>query len=536
MRESTSMTLHDSLQASASRYPDRVALVDGVHRITYSVLVGKVEAATSFLVREGVAPGDRVAILLENSVEYVVAYFSVLRAGGIAVPLSDQVAGRGLAKALGDCRPTVVIVHRKLLGVLRECLLALPSVKMAIVAWRGALEQRDDDGSYAEKGFSLDGTRSFRMSEVVKADSDPATFPIVGASDLALILYTSGTTGDPKGVMLTHRNLLANADSIIDYLKLGSSDSVLVVLPFHYSYGNSLLTTHVRAGATLVLENAFLYPNVVLDRMVQEGVTGFAGVPSTFAILLHRSNFRRYSFPSLRYLTQAGGAMAPKHALELLRILPGTQIFIMYGQTEASARLTYLEPSELLRKAGSIGKAIPGVHIRLLKEGGTPADVGEMGEIVASGENIMAGYWNNPGETNRVLRGGGLHTGDLALADEEGFLYIVGRSKEMIKSGAHRISPKEIEEVILEMPSVHEAAVIGIEDEILGEAILAYVVPNHGGGTTEREILKHCRNNLPPYKIPKQVCLVAELPKTASGKVRKHALGSRTQPAAEPTR
>jgi acyl-CoA synthetase (AMP-forming)/AMP-acid ligase II len=351
---------------------------------------------------------------------------------------------------------------------------------------------------------------------------EPAAEPYcsgLSEGDPALLLYTSGTTGEPKGVMLTHRNLTANAESIIEYLGLSDSDKVMVVLPFHYSYGNSLLTTHLMVGGTLVLENRFVFPNLVLDKIREEQVTGFAGVPSTFAILLNRSNLRKSAFPSLRYVTQAGGAMSPKLARELQEALPGTDVFIMYGQTEAVARLTYLDPSELIRKAGSIGKAIPGVRITLRKEDGAFASPGEVGEIVAEGENVMAGYWNNPDATKTVLKDGRLHTGDLARADGEEFLYIVGRRSEMIKTGGHRVSPKEIEEVISGVPGVHEVAVVGVPDEMLGQAIRAFVVREPGGTVTMKDVLKHCSRNLEPFLVPHEVVFRDDLPKSPSGKV-----------------
>jgi acyl-CoA synthetase (AMP-forming)/AMP-acid ligase II len=267
-----------------------------------------------------------------------------------------------------------------------------------------------------------------------------------------------------------------------------------------------------------------MYPNTVFDKMIEEGVTGFAGVPSTFAIMLNRSNIRNYRFPGLRYVTQAGGAMSPQYARELSRILPNTQVYIMYGQTEATARLTYLEPEGLLERSGSIGKAIPGVEIDIITEGGVPASNGQEGEIVAKGKNIMAGYWNDPEQTNKVLKEGRLHTGDIARRDEDGYLYIVGRRSDMIKSGAHRISPKEIEEVILEMDEVHEVGVVGIPDEILGEAIRAVIVLKDGFESDAKKVQRYCQTKLASFKIPKEVVFARELPKTSSGKIRKFLL------------
>ncbi len=216
--------------------------------------------------------------------------------------------------------------------------------------------------------------------------------------------------------------------------------------------------------------------------------------------------------------------MSSRHAGDLQQALPGVKIFIMYGQTEATARLTYLDPQDLSRKPGSIGKSIPGVSIVLKKENGTEAAPGETGEIVARGANVMEGYWNNPSETEKVLRPDGLHTGDLARFDDEGYLYIVGRRSDMIKSGAHRISPKEIEEAILEHPGVAEAAVVGLPDEILGEAVHACVVLKEETKMDGRELLLHCRRSLPLFKVPKRIVFLESLPKTSSGKVNRPVL------------
>ena len=516
------MILPEYLARVARSSPRKEMLIQGNRRISYGQLYEGAERFAAFLLAEGFRPGERATILLENSPEYVLCYFAVMKAGGVVVPLSDQTMARGIRTVVNDCTPTTLITQDKHLETVSKTLKDLPSVRRTVIVSLGDIE--GDRGDELRSGHEIPGIRFHALSGILRASGSWERFPDVDITDLALILYTSGTTGSPKGVMLTHGNLSANAESIVSYLHLTADDRGMAILPFYYSYGNSLLTTHVAAGGSLVLHNSFVFPNVILNKMIQEEATGFSGVPSTFAILLNRSNIRKLSFPRLRYVTQAGGAMSPAHALELTRVLPNAEIFIMYGQTEASARLSFLEPRDLVRKAGSIGKAIPGVVLTVRTKEGAEASCGDTGEIVASGGNIMAGYWNQPEETAKVLRKDGLHTGDLARTDEEGFLYIVGRKSEMIKSGAHRISPKEIEEVLLEIPKVHEVVVAGVEDEILGETIAAFIVPMEGSEPTEDEVLAHCRKNLPPYKVPKRVTFLAELPKTESGKVRRHEL------------
>jgi long-chain acyl-CoA synthetase len=258
--------------------------------------------------------------------------------------------------------------------------------------------------------------------------------------------------------------------------------------------------------------------------MQEHAVTGFAGVPSTFAMLLHHSNLRSVSLPALRYVTQAGGPMPPARVQEWLRAVPAVPFFVMYGATEAAARLAYLPPTELQRRPGSIGRAIPNVELRVLKENGDLTGPGEVGEIVARGLNISSGYWNCPEETRERFGPEGYRTGDLAFTDADGFLYVVGRRHEMIKVGAHRVSAKEIEEALYEHPAVYEAAVVGISHELLGEAPLAHVALRQSGGAGEADLLAFCRKRLAEHKVPTRIVLHADLPKNGAGKIDKKAL------------
>lgn len=516
------MLVSEFLSNSAARNPDNEFLVWRGRRITYGFMMQKVDALAAGLVGEGLAAGDRVGFCMGNSPEYVLAYFAVLNAGAIVVPISDQMNGRGIAKILNDCRASLLVIDQTVLPPVLQVVLEIPSLRRVVVVNKGTFTEEEEEGKIDK--FPSEHPGILQLGQVLKESEEKVVPHPTREQELAMILYTSGTTGSPKGVMLTHRNLVENADSIVQSLRLTSRDKTTVVLPFYYSYGNSLLTTHAKVGGCLLIERNFVYPNAVLENMVREDVTGFAGVPSTFAILLNRSGIRKYAFPKLRYVTQAGGAMSPKHAQELAQILPNAEIFIMYGQTEASPRLTCLDSADFLRKPGSIGKPIPGVKITVRGEDSTPCAPKEVGEIVAEGNNIMQGYWDEPEETARVLRDDGLHTGDMAWMDEEGYLYIVGRKSQMIKSGGHRISPKEIEETILEIPGVHEVAVVGVEDEILGESITAYVVPKGRGVIESQVVRRHCMERLSIHQVPRDVLFVDELPKTATGKVKKHEL------------
>ena len=339
---------------------------------------------------------------------------------------------------------------------------------------------------------------------------------------MASIVYTSGSTGKPRGAVLSHLNIVSNTRSIVEYLRLTADDRILAVLPFYYIYGKSLLNTHFSVGGSVVIDNRFLYPNVILQTMQDQEVTGFAGVPSTFTILLNRSNLRDRKFPKLRYVTQAGGAMAPSVQKDVADAFSPAQLYVMYGATEASARLSYLDPGDLSRKWGSIGKAIPNVELFVADESGRPLGPGEQGEIVARGSNIMSGYWGHPEETRKVLRHGLYFTGDIGVTDEEGFTFVVGRTKDMIKIGGNRVSAKEIEEAIQEHPSVIEVAVVGVADDVLGEAPKAFVVAQEGSqARIQAEMVEFLRDRLAFFKIPKSLEFRDALPKNESGKIQK---------------
>jgi acyl-CoA synthetase (AMP-forming)/AMP-acid ligase II len=490
------MLLHDFLKMSTERYPENEAVVHLARRMTFAELDILSDHIAVHLTTAGVRLGDRVILYIENSCDYVTAYFGALKAGAIVVPLNVAMVASEILVMIGDCLPAAVLTVKRRLPAVANIFQVFGKICPVIPV---------DDVSpedFSEVGRSL---------------------PQISNNNLAAILYTSGTTGRPKGVMLTHENLCANALSIVGYLELNPADRVAAILPFYYSYGNSLITTHVMVGGTLVIDNRFMYPNTVLETMRREAVTGFAGVPSHFAILLHKSSLRNTLLPALRYVTQAGGHLAPDMVREFRRILPQVKFYIMYGQTEASARLTYLHPEFLDSKPGSIGKAIPDVEIRVVDETVARIAPGQVGEIVAKGKNIMAGYWNDPEGTAQVLKDGWLHTGDLARTDEEGFLYIVDRKKDIIKTGGTRISPSEIEDIVRGMPGIHECAVVGIPDRILGEALKLFVVPDEKG-VTQKEVLNFCRQHLSPFKIPKYIELVRALPYTPSGKIKRELL------------
>ncbi|MEJ2454247.1 MAG: class I adenylate-forming enzyme family protein [Candidatus Thiodiazotropha sp.] len=500
------MHLVERFRRTISEWHDTVAVSHEDQRVSYGELGRLTANVSAHLLRQGLERGDRVAILVANSANYIAIYYGIWAAGGMTVALNTQAKARDIVNWTRHAGAKWLFVDASHPELDRISELTKDTIEIIRVGKHNDSDQGDE----------------IWQGIVKSAESFPEI--ALEESDLASIIYTSGTTGQPKGVTLSHANLAANVDSILSYLKLNHTDSIVNVLPFYYSYGNSILHTYIAVGAKLVLENNLLYPHRVIERISNEGVTGFSGVPSTFSLILGRVKLENYDLSCLRYLTQAGGPMPPAITDRLIDTLPQVKLFIMYGQTEASARLSYLPSDKVLEKRGSIGIAIPGVTLEIRDKAGNVVAPGQTGEICAKGPNIMRGYWLDEEKTNQAIVDGWLHTGDLAHYDEDGYIYIDGRSSEMIKSGGNRISPKEVEEIIQEIEGVQEVAVVGVKDEVLGEVIKAYVVPAVGANIDMRAIQRYCKQNLAVYKIPKFVELVQVIPKTASGKVQRFAL------------
>ncbi len=472
-------------------HPEKAAVMYRGRRYTYADLRVLVDTQKARLINAGLTEKSRAIVWMENSPEYVATYLAVLEVKGIVVGLHPQTTAEEVGRIVRHVDATGLIVS--------------PAVKQWTMG----------DFESAGLRFLLAGEDLYRMQYRSSGQMAP--------EGVAQIIYTSGSTGRPKGVVLTHQNLVANTHSILGYLQLTTGDSVMAVLPFVYAYGNSVMLTHLFVGGTLVIENNMLYPHVVLDSMIKAGVTGLSGVSTTYALLLNRSNLKSYALPSLRYLTHAGGPMPSELLARIRTVFPDSRIFLMYGQTEASARLTFLPPELLEVKKGSAGRAIPGVALKIVKDGGEMAESGEMGEVWACGENIMQGYWQDPELTAEVLRDGWLHTGDLGRLDADGYLTIEGRNNEMIKSGAYRISPTEIEDVLLQHEQIQEAGVVGIDDPILGQKICAVVALKEAVALTDQDVMAYCARRLVQYKRPKVIAIVPALPKSPSGKIlRQH--------------
>jgi len=425
-------------------------------------------------IKEEFGQGKKIVLISPNSNFFIVSYLAVMKSGNVVVPLNPAIEKEGLDYVIEQGEVTFGFMSHIVVRRLQ------PDIEIII-----------------------DEKKLARIEEELHA----ANWVVENSFDensLAQIIYTSGSTALPKGVMLSHKNIKANTSSIIEYLKLTAYDIMEVVLPFFYCYGLSLLHTHLKVRGSIVMNNNFIFLGSVINDLKKYNCTGFAGVPSHFQILLRKSDsFVKSEFPSLKYVTQAGGKLHKVFIEEFGNHFPNVNFFVMYGQTEATARLSYLPPERLDDKLGSLGKGIPGVQLEVVDSEGIPVIPGVVGEIIAKGDNVMLGYFKDAQATQETIKNGWLYTGDLAKVDEDGFIYHAARRKEIIKIGGRRVSPKEIEEVLVSMHGVVDCTIEGVDDAILGEAIKAILVVNTTDHTITADAVKaYCSTKLASYKIP----------------------------------
>lgn len=515
--------LHDALGESASRLGDKVALVCGRERLTYREIEARANALAHALRAQGVARGDRVLVFGGNTAETALAFWAALKADAVPCIVGPLTRSEKLRELVEDCRPAALVTEARLREAWHE---AARSRHLRSLIVSGPLEE----GAASPAGELLRWDDALAWGERGRA---PARHNI--DIDLAAIIYTSGSTGESKGVMLTHRNMLAACASIVTLLELQADDVILSALPLAFNYGLYQMIMAFRQGARLVLEPSFTYPARVLRRMAEEGVTGFPGVPTVFSVLGELRTPARLDLSCVRYVTNTAGALERKHIRTLQALFPRARIFSMYGLTECK-RCTWLPPQDLERKPGSVGFAIPNTEMWIVDEHDREVPPGTVGQLVIRGATVMQGYWERPEATARALRPGRLpgervlYTGDLCRIDEEGYLTFIGRMDDMIKSRGVSIAPQEIETALLGMPGIREAAVIGVPDARLGQALKAFVVRERGAALDALEVQRRCRGALAAHLVPKYVELVAELPRTDTGKINKLALSR--QPAA----
>ncbi|MBI2216461.1 MAG: acyl-CoA ligase (AMP-forming), exosortase A system-associated [Candidatus Rokubacteria bacterium] len=518
--------IHRMLRTSAARQPDKEALVHRDERLGYAEMAQRVNGLACGLREAGVERRDRVGIFLDHSVPLALSIFAVSQAGGVFVPINAVLYPDQVGHIANDCQMKGLITSTSKLPALAPVLATVPSLQFLVIV--------DDGGSARADGVALPVHDFARLSR-----PSAQACPDLGIDrDLAALLYTSGSTGKPKGVMVTHAQVMAGSSIVSTYLGIAESERILSVLPFSFDAGLNQLMTAVQQGATCILTR-FVFAREIVQVLERERITGLAGVPTVWALLAQPSSaLARTPLPHLRYITNTGGRM-PKAVLDQLRkALPNAKVFLMYGLTEAF-RSTYLPPEEVDRRPSSIGKAIPNTEILVINDDGQPCKPGEVGQLVHRGPTVSSGYWGRTDLTNEVLRphplipaelGGDervCYSGDLVTMDEDGFLYYIGRRDTMIKSSGFRISPTEVEEILFSSGRLRGAAVIGIPDDILGQAVKAFVVAREGERLDTASLMEFCATRMPRYMVPAAIEVLDELPKTGTGKVDYPALRRR---------
>lgn len=461
----------------------------GKEKLSHEELLLQVQLFASYL-RYRFGENQNIILCSPNNIFFIVSYLSIIKSGNVCIPVDPSITAGNLK----------YIVNETSAAVLLRPNLSKADIEDRVIA------------VFDEKDFA----------DVIIAKELLYPFDAVfDENRIAEIIFTSGSTGRPKGVVISHKNLIANTLSVVEYLKITENDRILVVLPFYYCYGLSLLHTHLKAKGSVVINSSFVFTGGVINDLIKFKCTGFAGVPSHYQILLRKTkSFLNMSFPDLRYVTQAGGKLHNVFIEEFNSIFPQVEFFVMYGQTEATARLSYLPPALLRSKLGSIGKGIPGVELKVVDQNYREVKPGETGEIIARGDNIMVGYYKDEELTRQTFYNGWLKTGDLAVTDDDGFIFLTARSKEILKIRGKRVSPKEIEEIILNMKEVVDCSVIAIDDEIEGEALTAQVVlqDEFKDKINSQAIIDFCSLYLEQFKVPSRILFLEKMNINSTGK------------------
>lgn len=505
-----------TLVNTATLHPQQPAVVTARGQLEYGELLRRARCLAATLRRLDVGPREPVVLFLENDLACCVSIYASLFAGTVFVVVNPQTPAEKLAFIIDDCAAAALVTEAHLLRTAAPAASGRPTLRAVIC-----------DGERP----SLEGLAAHSFEEALAGPELDGPDPVIPL-DLAALVYTSGTTGTPKGVMISQQSMLFTIGSLCDYLTLDATDRILSVLPLAFTYGLYQLLTATAVGATLNLERSFTYPARVLERLAATASTTVPGVPSIFARLIAMHRKEPLRFPSVRRVTNAAAALPEAHLPVIGEIFPNAAVFPMYGQTEC-ARACFLSPELVSRKPGSVGKAIPGTELLIRSPEGAPVPTGEVGILHVRGPHVMAGYWHRPEETVRTLVPGPLPgermlcTHDWFRVDDEGCHYFVGRSDDIIKTRGEKVSPAEVESVLCGIDGVVEAAVIGVPDEIMGEAVRAHVVLEEGATLGAKDLEAACRQRLEIFMVPRDFIIEAELPKTANGKVSKRDLRAR---------
>jgi long-chain acyl-CoA synthetase len=496
--ERPKMPLDQILSKSAENFGEKAAIVWNDKEYSFKDLDSMSNKFAHALLEKGLTKGDRVCIFMQNSPEFVVSHFGIIKAGCITVPLNVMYRKRELVHMVNDSGATVMVTSEGNLPYVLEVRNDLKSLREIIVTSSNVPEGCLSFYRLLENGVD-------KPTDVRNADDD-----------VAVICYTSGTTGSAKGAMITHSNFISNISTLSQLWELTDRDKLMMALPMFHVHGLGIAVHGmVYCGYTMVLLERF-DAKKVMEGIDKYKCTVFMGVPTMYIKLLELDDCK-YDLSSMRLWT-VGSAPMPVDAMEKFKERYGFELLERYGMTETAVVIAS-NPLKGKRKPGSVGLPIPGVEVKIVDDEDNPLPVNEVGEIVVRGPNVMKGYWNRPQETEEAFRNGWFHTGDLGKIDEEGYLHIVGRKKEMIISGGFKVFPREVEEVLHTHPKVKEVAVVGIPDPVRGESVKAYIVLKDGTTATEKELDEYCRNNLAAFKVPRIYEFVSSIPRTPSGKI-----------------
>lgn len=513
---------HDLIESSSVDYPNSIALTLKDQKLSYQELQKNSLSITRSLTAVGIEQFDRVGIYLPKTFEAVSSFIGVSQAGGVFVPINPVLKSPQVIHIIKDCSIKVLITNSaRLLAITHNAKLPMSLTHIIVV-----------DGV---EDSTINKTLILSWSSFLSTQSKGKGVAKGTGNDIAAILYTSGSTGKPKGVVLSHRNLVEGAKSVAKYLHNSREDNILALLPLSFDYGLSQLTTSFLVGANCILFD-YLLASDIPKAIIKHNVTGLAAVPTLWAQLCN-IKWSKEASNSIRYFTNSGGAMASDILSKLRNKMPHADPYLMYGLTEAF-RSTYLHPTEIDNKAGSIGKAIPNAEVLILKNDGTECKPGEIGELVHKGPLVSLGYWNKPTETAKHFKNApkkpaeiiptelAVWSGDYVKKDEDGYIFFVARHDDMIKSSGYRLSPLEVEEVLFQHSAVVECAVIGVPHSTLGQAILAIVDANivTDESATIYSIQMHCQKCLPTYMYPKEIIILKNMPYNSNGKVDRNLL------------
>ena len=507
--------MHSHLERMASLYPLKEAVIHKKERLSFSAVNKKSEALAAYFQATGIKRGDRIVICLGNRTETVIAFWAILKAGAVVIPVGKELKSEKLTYILNDSEASVLITTESKFNEISREEISVSVLKTLLVG--------------TEHTYGKEDPFFITFEDALHKDQPPLQDSGVISLDLASIIYTSGSTGQPKGVMLTHQNMMAATYSLNTYLGYHEEDRVLCSLPLSFDYGLYQMIMCISTGATLLLEEEFTWAMFLLKKIAAEKATILPAVPTMVMMLHEQSNRMKTDLSSIRKVTNTGAALTEKNINMVKELFPTARIFSMYGLTECK-RCTYLPPEDIDKKPKSVGIAIPDTELWLVDDEGhkitTPNTIGQ---LVIRGATVMRGYWKKPGKTAEKLKEGVfpgekvLYTGDYCMLDEDGYLYFKGRMDQVIKSRGIKVSPREVEEYISKLPDVQATAIVGIPHEDYGQALCAFVVTENEN-IMAQQVIAQCRRDLEAYKVPEHVIFIESIPKTPNGKFNKLAL------------